>query len=57
MLLIHFLNLSSMCRSKLECALFGNYVDELNHFLSVGDMVNHVVIVQFAKVKAWRGKF
>lgn len=39
----------------MECTLFGTYVEELNTFLSSGDIENAVVIVQFAKVKNFQG--
>lgn len=40
---------------RMECTLFGTYVEELNTFLSSGDTENAVVIVQFAKVKNFQG--
>ncbi|XP_057415724.1 uncharacterized protein LOC130710458 [Lotus japonicus] len=40
---------------KIECALFGVYVDILNSFLSDGDINNVVVIIQFAKAKIFNG--
>ncbi|XP_027931228.1 uncharacterized protein LOC114187234 isoform X2 [Vigna unguiculata] len=40
---------------KMDCALFGNYVDELNSFLGSGEVASPVVI-QFARVKTFRGK-
>jgi hypothetical protein len=42
-------------RSKLQCTLFENYVDELNEFLGAGDCNNAVVIIQFAKAKIFQG--
>jgi replication factor A1 len=42
-------------RSKIQCTLFGNYVDELNAFLGAGDCNNAVVIMQFAKAKNFQG--
>lgn len=42
-------------RLRIECALFGVYVDELTNFLGGGDINNPVVIVQFAKVKSFQG--
>ena len=41
----------------MECTLFGNYVDELNAFLSSGELLNVVISVQFAKVKIFHGLF
>ncbi|PNX95898.1 replication factor A protein [Trifolium pratense] len=41
---------------KLQCTLFGPYVDELNTFLSAGDVDNVVVIVQLAKAKTFQDK-
>lgn len=40
---------------KIECTLFGPYVDELNAFLASGEVENAVVILQFAKVKLFQG--
>ncbi|XP_057419196.1 uncharacterized protein LOC130713448 [Lotus japonicus] len=40
---------------RIECAVFGVYVDELNNFLGGGDINNPVVIVHFAKVKSFQG--
>jgi len=39
----------------MECTLFGNYVDELNAFLSSRELQNVVISVQFAKVKIVQG--
>jgi hypothetical protein len=44
-----------LLRSKIQCTLFGNYVDELNAFLGAGDCNNAVVIMQFAKAKNFQG--
>lgn len=44
-----------ICRMVLRCALFGEYVDQLNHFLSSGYVEQPVVILQLAKVKLFRG--
>ncbi|GAU20673.1 hypothetical protein TSUD_230870 [Trifolium subterraneum] len=41
---------------KLQCTLFGQYVDELNTFIGAGDVNNAVVIVQFAKAKTFQDK-
>ncbi|RYQ84538.1 hypothetical protein Ahy_B10g103942 isoform F [Arachis hypogaea] len=41
---------------KIRCALFGEYVDELNQFLSFGYAEQPVVVLQLAKVKVFRGK-
>jgi len=38
----------------MDCALFENYVDELNSFLGSGEVASPVVI-QFARVKTFRG--
>lgn len=43
------------CSYKVECALFGNYVDDLNCFLASGDNQYPVIIIQFAKVKTFQG--
>jgi len=42
---------------RMECTLFGNYVDELNTFLSSGELQNVVISLQFAKVKIFQGMF
>ncbi|KAJ1438274.1 hypothetical protein SESBI_03174 [Sesbania bispinosa] len=42
--------------SKIECALFENYLDDLNAFLASGNTTNVVVVVQLAKVKSFKGK-
>jgi len=39
---------------RIECTLFGNYVDELNVFLSSGEVQNVVVSIEFAKVKVFK---
>ncbi|XP_068486510.1 uncharacterized protein [Phaseolus vulgaris] len=36
---------------RMECTLFGNYIDELNAFMSSGELQNVVISVQFAKLK------
>ncbi|XP_068477222.1 uncharacterized protein [Phaseolus vulgaris] len=41
---------------RIECTLFGNYVDELNAFLSSGKLENIVISVHFAKVKIFQDK-
>ncbi|GAU46337.1 hypothetical protein TSUD_401960 [Trifolium subterraneum] len=41
---------------KLQCTLFGPYVDELNTFIAAGDYSNAVVIVQLAKAKTFQDK-
>ncbi|RYQ84537.1 hypothetical protein Ahy_B10g103942 isoform M [Arachis hypogaea] len=41
---------------KIRCALFGEYVDELNQFLSFGYAEQPVVVLQLAKVKVFRGR-
>ncbi|XP_057455307.1 replication protein A 70 kDa DNA-binding subunit A-like isoform X2 [Lotus japonicus] len=40
---------------RIECALFGVYVDELTNFLGGGELNYPVVIIQFAKVKSFQG--
>ncbi|KAJ1392395.1 hypothetical protein SESBI_35847 [Sesbania bispinosa] len=42
--------------SKIECALFENYLDDLNAFLGCGNTTNVVVVIQLAKVKSFKGK-
>ncbi|CAJ2647809.1 unnamed protein product [Trifolium pratense] len=41
---------------KIQCTLFGPYVDELNAFIASGDYNNAVVIVQLAKAKTFQDK-
>ncbi|KAL4276462.1 hypothetical protein AHAS_Ahas20G0209600 [Arachis hypogaea] len=41
---------------RIRCALFGEYVDELNRFLSSGYAEQPVVVLQLAKVKVFRGR-
>ncbi|XP_068487118.1 uncharacterized protein [Phaseolus vulgaris] len=41
---------------RIECTLFGSYVDELNAFLSSGELENIVISVHFAKVKIFQDK-
>jgi hypothetical protein len=45
------------CSGKCECALFGEYVDDLNKKFGKGHDNQPVVIIQFAKVKIFRGFF
>jgi len=41
---------------RIECTLFGIYVDELNVFLSSGEVQNVAVSIEFVKVKTFQGK-
>ncbi|XP_057451568.1 replication protein A 70 kDa DNA-binding subunit C-like isoform X2 [Lotus japonicus] len=41
---------------RVEAAFFGKYVDEIFGQLASGDMTNAVVVVQFAKIKPFKGK-
>ncbi|XLU22681.1 hypothetical protein S245_058747, partial [Arachis hypogaea] len=43
-------------KMMLRCALFGEYVDQLNDFLASGYVEQSVVIVQLAKIKPFRGQ-
>ncbi|RYR46947.1 hypothetical protein Ahy_A07g032821 [Arachis hypogaea] len=43
-------------KMMLRCALFGEYVDQLNDFLASGYVEQPVVIVQLAKIKLFRGQ-
>ncbi|RYQ99761.1 hypothetical protein Ahy_B07g087760 [Arachis hypogaea] len=45
-----------LAENEIRCALFGEYVDELNRFLSSGYAKQPVVILQLAKVKVFRGR-
>jgi hypothetical protein len=38
-----------------ECALFGSYVDELQRLLANADGSLPVLLIQFAKIKSFRG--
>nr|XP_029151874.1 replication protein A 70 kDa DNA-binding subunit C isoform X1 [Arachis hypogaea]XP_029151875.1 replication protein A 70 kDa DNA-binding subunit C isoform X1 [Arachis hypogaea]XP_029151876.1 replication protein A 70 kDa DNA-binding subunit C isoform X1 [Arachis hypogaea] len=40
----------------LRCALFGDYVNQVNHFLASGYVEQPVVVIQLAKVKFFRGQ-
>ncbi|KAL4366005.1 hypothetical protein AHAS_Ahas07G0162800 [Arachis hypogaea] len=40
----------------IRCALFGEYVDEVHHFLGFGYMEQPVVVIQLVKVKFFRGQ-
>ncbi|XP_057739571.1 uncharacterized protein LOC130956541 isoform X2 [Arachis stenosperma] len=40
----------------LRCALFGDYVSQVNHFLASGYVEQPVVVIQLAKVKFFRGQ-
>ncbi|KAK2429023.1 replication factor A protein [Trifolium repens] len=42
--------------SKIQCYLYGAYVDVLNAFLGAGHVQNVVVVMMFAKVVAFQGK-
>ncbi|QHO58728.1 Replication protein A 70 kDa DNA-binding subunit C [Arachis hypogaea] len=40
----------------VRCALFGDYVNQVNHFLTSGYVEQPVVFIQLAKVKFFRGQ-
>lgn len=40
--------------NKLQCTLFGSYVDDLNTYLAAGDTANTVMAIQLAKVKTFQ---
>ncbi|XP_072078113.1 replication protein A 70 kDa DNA-binding subunit C-like [Arachis hypogaea] len=40
----------------VRCALFGDYVNQVNHFLASGYVEQPVVVMQLAKVKFFRGQ-
>lgn len=42
---------------KVECALFGEYVDQLKKFMETSGEGMPVLVVQFAKIKIFRGIF
>ncbi|XP_057452036.1 uncharacterized protein LOC130743827 [Lotus japonicus] len=41
---------------RIEAAFFGKYVDEIVGQLASGDMTNAVIVIQFAKIKPFKGK-
>ncbi|XP_057440291.1 uncharacterized protein LOC130732203 [Lotus japonicus] len=43
-------------KGKIKMALFGNYVDVVKGFLAAGGVGLAVIVVQFAKVKTYRGE-
>ncbi|QHO05468.1 Replication factor-A carboxy-terminal domain protein [Arachis hypogaea] len=43
-------------RLTIPCVLFGEYMDEVHHFLGSGYMEQPVVVIQLAKVKFFRGQ-
>jgi hypothetical protein len=44
-----------VCSGKCECALFGGYVDELKKRMGKSSTGLPIVVVQFAKIKIFRG--
>jgi len=44
-------------RHKVQCTLFGSYVDDLNNFIASRDIQNAIVIIQLAKAKHFQGQF
>ncbi|XP_072054401.1 replication protein A 70 kDa DNA-binding subunit A-like [Arachis hypogaea] len=40
----------------VRCALFGDYINQVNHFLASGYVEQPVVVIQLAKVKFFRGQ-
>jgi len=45
-----------MFRFRIKCTLFGIYVDELNVFLSSGEVQDAAISIEFANVKTFQGK-
>ncbi|KAL6516286.1 hypothetical protein OROGR_019591 [Orobanche gracilis] len=41
---------------RIECAFFGSYVQEVLSSLSARDLTSAVVLIQYAKIKPFRGK-
>ncbi|MED6214072.1 hypothetical protein PIB30_099444, partial [Stylosanthes scabra] len=41
---------------KIRCALFGEFVDQINEFLASGYVEQPMLLVQLAKVKIFRGQ-
>lgn len=56
-LLLYLDSIFYVFSGKIECALFGEYVALWNGFVSKGFEGLPVVVVQFAKVKIFRGVF
>jgi hypothetical protein len=52
LVIIHILFIDS---GKCECALFGDYVDDLTKKMGKSSPGLPVVVIQFAKVKIFRG--
>lgn len=40
---------------KVQCTLFGHYMDDLNAFLAFVEVQNVVVLMQLAKVRSFQG--
>jgi hypothetical protein len=54
-IIIEIFELIYLLRHKLQCTLFGPYVDEFNVFIVADDLTNDVVIFQLAKAKSFQG--
>jgi len=52
---VHSLSSFYMISRKCECALFGDYIDILSKLMLKVDSGLPVLLVQFAKVKIFRG--
>jgi hypothetical protein len=52
---IKIIDFSCFNSGKCECALFGDYVEELNKKMGKADEGLPVVVIQFAKIKIFRG--
>ncbi|XP_057442175.1 uncharacterized protein LOC130733903 isoform X2 [Lotus japonicus] len=42
-------------KGKINCALFGNYVDVVKHYVATDGLRMPVLILQFAKIKTFKG--
>ena len=42
---------------KLKIALFGNFVDEINSFIANSEVQQPIVVLQFGKIKTFKGNF
>ncbi|KAK7290319.1 hypothetical protein RIF29_04642 [Crotalaria pallida] len=47
--------LSLFPRGKIECTIFGDFVDQLKAFMSINSLTPVVVVLQYAKVKIFKG--
>ncbi|KAK7255253.1 hypothetical protein RIF29_28660 [Crotalaria pallida] len=43
-------------KAKIECTLFGDFVGQVKSFFSDGNRVSPMIVLQYAKVKLYKGK-